>query len=108
MYISTIIKNNKMENTLERRKREQVTERINDLTQKLNTTIEQKEYHNKNDVNRFMAQINNTPPGECIKELDRKLLLAQSLLNSYNLDIALLKKQIDFLFERIVDNEFEF
>ena len=98
-----------MENLqLEKRKREQVTERINDLNQKLNTTIEQREYHNTGDVKRFMTEINNTPPAECTKELDRKLHLAQSLLNSYDLDIALLKKQIEFLFERIVDNEFEF
>ena len=56
---------------LEKRKREQVTERINDLNQKLNTTIEQREYHNTGDVKRFMTEINNTPPTECTKELDR-------------------------------------
>jgi hypothetical protein len=93
---------------IQKRQREQVTEKISDLHERLNDKVNVKQHHFNNTIFDIRTQINDTPPGECTKELDAKLSFEDTLQNSWDLDIALLKKQIEFLNERIVDNEFEF
>ena len=93
---------------LDKRQREQVTEKISDLHEELNHKVNVKEHHFNNTIFDIRTQINDTPPGECTEELVAKLSFETTLQNSWDLDIALLKKQIEFLNERIIDNDFIF
>ena len=93
---------------LEKRKREQVVEKLSDLNRILKDKESSRMFHMTQEIMPFRTQINDAAEGEDTSKLEEALTRAEALQHSLFIDAECLQVQIEMLEKRIIDNEFEF